>query len=133
VHPVPDPLLTKFGIAENRTRDLFIHTYFSFFLFFLQTYITLLLHHAGQEKFSWMTRVYYKDSNGCLILCDLSNKTTVNNAIKWKSDVDSLCAGPGGRKLPCILLANKVCTEGIAITVVTVVIVLVKAIFGDGL
>jgi hypothetical protein len=61
----------------------------------------------------------------------------VNNAIKWKSDVDSLCVGPGGKKLPCILLANKVRTEGkqsnIAIPVVTIVIFLVKAIFGDGL
>jgi GTPase SAR1 family protein len=55
--------------------------------------------------------VYYKDSNGCLILFDLSNKATFNNAIKWKSDVDLLCTGPGGRKLPCILIANKVCSE----------------------
>jgi Ras-related protein Rab-7L1 len=78
---------------------------------FFQIYIKLLLCHTGQEKFSWMTRVYYKDSHGCLVLFDLSNKNTLTNAIKWKNDVDSLCTGPGGGKLPCILIANKVCTE----------------------
>ncbi|PNF22209.1 Ras-related protein Rab-7L1, partial [Cryptotermes secundus] len=62
---------------------------------------------AGQEKFSWMTRVYYKDSDGYLILFDLSNKNTLTNAIKWKTDVDSLCTRSDGRKLPCILVANK--------------------------
>lgn len=30
------------------------------------------------------------------------------NTHKWKRDVDSKCALPDGRAIPCILLANKV-------------------------
>lgn len=80
--------------------------------------------------------MYYKDSNGCLILCDLSNRSTFSDAIKWKNDVDSLCSGPGGKKLPCILIANKVCTEGkqsnAAAAAVTVIIIFVNMVFGGG-
>lgn len=77
---------------------------------FLKIYFSILLHCTGQEKFSWMTRVYYKDSHGYLILFDLSNRNTLTNAIKWKNDVDSLCVRSDGTKLPCILIANKVRT-----------------------
>lgn len=81
--------------------------------------------------------MYYKDSHGCLILFDLSNRNTLRNAIKWKTDVDSLCTSPDGRKLPCILIANKVRTGGkqtntAAAIVVTVVIVLVTIVSGGG-
>ncbi|XP_069684392.1 ras-related protein Rab-7L1-like [Periplaneta americana] len=62
---------------------------------------------AGQERFTWMTRVYYKDSHGCLIMCDLSRRDTLENTIKWKNDVDSKCTTHDGLKIPCLLLANK--------------------------
>ncbi|XP_033611595.1 ras-related protein Rab-7L1 [Cryptotermes secundus] len=62
---------------------------------------------AGQERFTWMTRVYYKDSHGCIIMFDLTNKNSFINTQKWKRDVDSKCTLPDGRPIPCILLANK--------------------------
>ncbi|PSN49802.1 Ras-related protein Rab-7L1 [Blattella germanica] len=62
---------------------------------------------AGQERFTWMTRIYYKDSNGCVIMFDSGNKNSLMNTIKWKKDVDSKCTLPDGTPLPCILLANK--------------------------
>ena len=55
-----------------------------------------------------MTRVYYKEAHGCIIMFDLTNKHSFDNCLKWKKDVDSKCCTPGGRPIPCILLANKV-------------------------
>ncbi|PNF21590.1 Ras-related protein Rab-7L1 [Cryptotermes secundus] len=62
---------------------------------------------AGQERFTWMTRVYYKDSHGCVIMFDLTNRNSFINSLKWKRDVDSKCRLPDGSPIPCMLLANK--------------------------
>lgn len=62
---------------------------------------------AGQERFTWMTRVYYKDAHGCVIMFDLANKNSFVNTLKWKRDVDSKCTLPDGSPIPCMLLANK--------------------------
>lgn len=63
---------------------------------------------TGQERFTWMTRVYYKDAHGCIIMFDLTNRNSFQNTIKWKKDVDSKCMLPDGSPIPCMLLANKV-------------------------
>jgi len=55
-----------------------------------------------------MTRVYYKDSHGCVIIFGLTNRNSFINTHKWKREVDSKCALPDGRPIPCLLLANKV-------------------------
>ena len=62
----------------------------------------------GQERFTWMTRVYFKDAHGCIIMFDLTNKNSFQNTLKWKKDVDSKCMLPDGSPIPCMLLANKV-------------------------
>ena len=63
---------------------------------------------TGQERFTSMTRVYYKDATACVIIFDLTQKKTFQNAVKWKKDLDSKCTLPDGSPVPCILLANKV-------------------------
>ena len=63
---------------------------------------------AGQERFTSMTRVYYKDTNACIIMFDLTQRSSFENAYKWKKDLDSKCTLPDGHPVPCILLANKV-------------------------
>ena len=55
-----------------------------------------------------MTRVYYKDSKGCIVMFDLSNRNSFLNVAKWKRDLDMKCSQPDGSPIPCILLANKV-------------------------
>ncbi|KAL4104303.1 hypothetical protein QTP88_019604 [Uroleucon formosanum] len=62
---------------------------------------------AGQERFTWMTRVYYKDAHGCVIMFDLSNKNSFLNTLKWKKDVDAKCTQLDGGPIPCMLLGNK--------------------------
>nr|XP_058954151.1 ras-related protein Rab-7L1-like [Pocillopora verrucosa] len=62
---------------------------------------------AGQERFSTMTRVYYKGAAACVIMFDLTSQQTFNSTIKWKRDLDSKCTLPNGKTIPCILVGNK--------------------------
>lgn len=62
---------------------------------------------AGQERYTSMTRVYYKDAFGCVIMCDITQKETIKSAALWKKDLDLKCMLPDSTPVPCILLANK--------------------------
>ena len=65
----------------------------------------------GQERFTTMTRVYYKGAAACIIMFDLSSQQTFNSTIRWKKDLDSKCTLPNGKTIPCILVGNKVIVE----------------------
>ncbi|XP_057309512.1 ras-related protein Rab-32-like [Hydractinia symbiolongicarpus] len=62
---------------------------------------------AGQERFGNMTRVYYKEAVGCLIVFDVTRQSTFEAVSKWKHDLDSKVQLPDGKQIPCVLLANK--------------------------
>ncbi|CAG0885435.1 unnamed protein product [Cyprideis torosa] len=62
---------------------------------------------AGQERFENMTRVYYKEAVGCLIVFDASRTSTFEAVLKWKQDLDNKVVLPDGSSIPCVLLANK--------------------------
>ncbi len=62
---------------------------------------------AGQERFTGMTRVYYKDAVAAIIVYDITRQQTFEAAQKWKQDIDSKVLLPDERPIPCILLANK--------------------------
>lgn len=74
------------------------------------TTVLIYVRFTGQERFTWMTRVYYKDAHGCVIMFDLSNKNSFINTLKWKKDVDAKCTQSDGSPIPCMLLGNKVST-----------------------
>jgi Ras-related protein Rab-32 len=63
---------------------------------------------AGQERFGNMTRVYYKEAVGCIIVFDVTRASTFDAVAKWKKDLDSKVQLLNGKRVPCILLANKV-------------------------
>jgi len=62
---------------------------------------------AGQERFGSMTRVYYKEAVGCLIVFDVTRQSTFEAVSKWKHDLDTKVQLPDGQPIPCVLLANK--------------------------
>ncbi|XP_011845989.1 PREDICTED: ras-related protein Rab-7L1-like [Mandrillus leucophaeus] len=66
---------------------------------------------AGQERFTSMTRLYYRDASACVIMFDVTNATTFSNSQRWKQDLDSKLTLPNGELVPCLLLANKVCGQ----------------------
>ncbi|KAI8374865.1 P-loop containing nucleoside triphosphate hydrolase protein [Blakeslea trispora] len=65
---------------------------------------------AGQERFGNMTRVYYKEALGAIVVYDMTRPQTFEGVTKWKNDIDSKVTLPdawGGGQIPVILLANK--------------------------
>lgn len=64
---------------------------------------------AGQERFGNMTRVYYKEAVGALIVFDISRESTFEAVQKWKSDLDQKVRLPGHEEepIPVVLVANK--------------------------
>ena len=55
-----------------------------------------------------MTRVYYKEAVGCLIVFDVTRQSTFDAVAKWKFDLDTKVQLANGQPIPCLLLANKV-------------------------
>ncbi|CAK6981504.1 ras-related protein Rab-38 [Scomber scombrus] len=54
-----------------------------------------------------MTRVYYREAVGALVVFDMTRLSTFQAVLKWKGDLDSKVALSNGRPVPAVLLANK--------------------------
>lgn len=66
-----------------------------------------LFNPAGQERFGNMTRVYYKEAVGALVVFDVTRGSTFEAVSKWKHDLDSKVKLANGNPIPSVLLANK--------------------------
>ncbi|XP_039225398.1 ras-related protein Rab-7L1 isoform X2 [Crotalus tigris] len=62
---------------------------------------------GGQERFTSMTRLYYKEASACVVMFDVTNFSTFTSCQKWKQDLDSKVKLQDGSPVPCLLLANK--------------------------
>ncbi|XP_076448573.1 ras-related protein Rab-7L1-like [Babylonia areolata] len=62
---------------------------------------------SGTERMGTMTRAYYRNAHGCLVLFDLTDQASFYRVPGWKEDLDAKCRLPDGSFLPCLLLANK--------------------------
>lgn len=51
--------------------------------------IYFLLSLKGQERYGNMTRVYYKEAVGALVVFDMTRLSTFQAVLKWKGDLDS--------------------------------------------
>mmetsp|Transcript_28788 Transcript_28788/g.40486 ORF Transcript_28788/g.40486 Transcript_28788/m.40486 type:complete len:139 (+) Transcript_28788:325-741(+) len=55
-----------------------------------------------------MTRVYYKEAVGAMVVFDVTRVTTFEAVQKWKNDIDAkVLLPPDNRPIPVVLLANK--------------------------
>jgi len=64
---------------------------------------------AGQERFGNMTRVYYKEAVGAMVVFDVTRSGTFDAVQKWKNDIDcKVTLPPDDRPIPVVLLANKI-------------------------
>eukprot|EP00063_Salmo_salar_P088059 XP_014062894.1 PREDICTED: ras-related protein Rab-38-like isoform X3 [Salmo salar] len=62
---------------------------------------------TGQERYGNMTRVYYREAVGALVIFDMTRASTFQAVLKWKGDLDSKVALGNGRPVPAVLLGNK--------------------------
>lgn len=60
---------------------------------------------AGQERFGNMTRVYYKEANGAVVVCDASRTDMLNPVLKWREDLDTKI---NNVNFPVVLMVNKI-------------------------
>lgn len=54
-----------------------------------------------------MTRVYYREAVGALIVFDVTRASTFDAVPKWKDDLDTKVTLSNGKPVPVVLLANK--------------------------
>lgn len=54
-----------------------------------------------------MTRVYYREAVGALVVFDMTRFSTFQAVLKWKGDLDAKVALCNGRPVPVVLLGNK--------------------------
>ena len=82
---------------------------------------------TGQDRFSLLSRSFYKDAAGAFVVSDISRPETLEAVVRWKEELDakvsnqisSVCfkfktyntflqvRGADGLPIPCFLLANK--------------------------
>ncbi|KAK2957141.1 putative GTP-binding protein ypt3 [Blattamonas nauphoetae] len=64
---------------------------------------------AGQERYGNMTRVYYREAVGAMVVFDLTRQNTLEAVKKWKADIDAKVRLQDANEspIPVVLLANK--------------------------
>ena len=55
-----------------------------------------------------ITKIFSKDSHGCIVLSDITDPKTLDISIKWKNTVDETVRFLDGSNIPSILIRNKV-------------------------
>jgi len=64
---------------------------------------------AGQERFGNLTRAYYKDASGALVVGDLESPTFEEDITIWKRDIDSkVYLGDSMEPIPCVMCCHKI-------------------------
>ena len=62
---------------------------------------------AGQERFSSMTGVYFREAIAALVVFDLTRLNTLEMSKAWKKDIDMKVFTADDKPIPCILVGNK--------------------------
>ena len=63
---------------------------------------------GGQDKSTAITKIFAKDSHGCIVVCDINDEKTLEDTAAWKSVVEDECIFTDGGAIPFLLLRNKV-------------------------
>eukprot|EP00761_Pharyngomonas_kirbyi_P009372 gb/GECH01009388.1/.p1 GENE.gb/GECH01009388.1/~~gb/GECH01009388.1/.p1 ORF type:complete len:245 (+),score=60.01 gb/GECH01009388.1/:1-735(+) len=71
---------------------------------------------CGQERYGPLMRNFYSNAVAALVVFDVTDKRTLQKAVKWKADIDDLVRLPengsfaephAGASVPCFLIGNK--------------------------
>jgi len=59
---------------------------------------------AGQDRFIGLLRNFYMNASAAIVVYDVTNPKTLENAAKWKADIDKKVRLEDGSPIPCILI-----------------------------
>ena len=62
---------------------------------------------AGQEKFNSMQGVFYKGSDGCIIVYDTTNLESFQSIPRWKEEFINKAALENAATFPFVIFGNK--------------------------
>lgn len=63
---------------------------------------------AGQDRFAKLTRAYFREAKGAIIVCDITRENTIDAVVTWKSEIDNCCKDLNdGTTIPVVMVANK--------------------------
>ena len=99
---------TKGTFTDNYKATVVSEFSFKVFQFKDKYYRIQLWDLAGQDKNTHITKIFSKDSHGCLVLCDITNKETLSDTLKWKESVDESARFIDGDIIPSVLVQNKI-------------------------
>jgi small GTP-binding protein len=68
---------------------------------------------AGQERFKSITKTYYKESDGILLLYDVTNKESFTNVTNWISSIYETLGNHENNKYVIFLIGNKIDLIGV--------------------
>ena len=63
---------------------------------------------AGQDLNSCITKIFARNSHGCIVFTDITDEKSLNESIKWKNSVDDISKFIDGDFLPSVLVQNKI-------------------------
>ena len=63
---------------------------------------------ADHDKNGAITKIFSKNAHGVIIMCDATNKATLDETIKWKKIVDETTRFDDGGFIPSVLVENKI-------------------------
>ena len=63
---------------------------------------------AGQERFRSLTRQYFREADGYLLVFDITCSDSLDSIVRWKKCLDEYGCHEADTKPSCVLLANKV-------------------------
>ena len=62
---------------------------------------------AGQEKFQSIQKVFYRGTDGCIIVFDLTNMKSFESLTKWREDFIQASGIVNVEKFPILIIGNK--------------------------
>lgn len=64
---------------------------------------------AGQDRFAKLTRAYFRDTKGAIIVCDITRANTIDAVVTWKNELDACCTNlsDSSECIPVVMIANK--------------------------
>ena len=63
---------------------------------------------AGMDQNICITKIFSKDSHGCIVVSDITNEKTLPECVKWKNTVDETTKFIDDSNITAILIRNKV-------------------------